>query len=65
VASEVHSRSADLSKLTLISFTDSNKQVQLHFIRDQVCTSSSDTRTSKVAIDLHGSTEANSETVVF
>jgi hypothetical protein len=34
VTSEVQSRSVDLSKLTLPSFTDSTKQVPLHFIRD-------------------------------
>jgi hypothetical protein len=34
VTSEVRSRSVDLSELTLPSFTDSSKQVPLHFIRD-------------------------------
>ena len=34
VTSEVQSRSVDLSELTLPSFTDSTKQVPLHFIRD-------------------------------
>ena len=34
VISEVQSRSVDLSELTLPSFTDSSKQVPLHFIRD-------------------------------
>ena len=36
VTSEVQSRSVDLSELTLVSFTDISKQVQLHFIRDPV-----------------------------
>jgi len=34
VTSEVQGRSVDLSELTLPSFTDSSKQVPLHFIRD-------------------------------
>jgi hypothetical protein len=34
MTSEVQSRSVDLSELTLPSFTDSSKQVLLHFIRD-------------------------------
>jgi len=34
VTSEVQGRSVDLSELTLTSFTASNKQVPLHFIRD-------------------------------
>jgi hypothetical protein len=34
VTSEVQSRSVDLNELTLPSFTDSSKQVPLHFIRD-------------------------------
>ena len=34
VTSEVQSRGMDLSELTLPSFTDSSKQVPLHFIRD-------------------------------
>ena len=67
MTSEVQSRSVDLSELTLPSFTDSSKQVPLHFIRvlEWYNTSSSDTRPSQVAIDLQGSTGADSETVVF
>jgi len=34
VTSDVPNRSVDLSELTLPSFTDSSKQVPLHFIRD-------------------------------
>ena len=34
MTSEGSSRSVDLSELTLPSFTDSSKQVPLHFIRD-------------------------------
>jgi hypothetical protein len=34
VTSEMQSKSVDLSELTLPSFTDSSKQVPLHFIRD-------------------------------
>jgi len=34
VTSEVQSRSVDLSEVTLPSFTDSSKQVPLHFIGD-------------------------------
>ena len=34
MTSEVQGRSVDLSELSLPSFTDSSKQVPLHFIRD-------------------------------
>jgi hypothetical protein len=42
VTSEEQGRGMDLSELTSPSFTDSSKQVPLHFIRDLDCTSDSD-----------------------